>query len=173
MPLWNVGIEPMTPWSPLGNLPFSSTSSYRLSPHVYYQTWKHYAYSKCIAIPSIIKTGTISLAHNLDYFEHTKKKPIVEASNSHEFKHAKYPISTTKLYALQNIYWTYVYCPVMKWCKRSMHPTLCLASSRLNLMGVHQSWPIWMNTFAWNGKWECQPRWIWLTNIPPIFCFRW
>ena len=40
------------------------------SPHVFYQNWKHYAYSNCVPIPNIVKFRTIYLVWQLDHFEH-------------------------------------------------------------------------------------------------------
>ena len=51
----------------------------------------------------IVKVGTVSPIRHLDHLEHTKKKPIVEASNNNGLKLAKCLISTSKLYALYDI----------------------------------------------------------------------
>ena len=77
-----------------------STFSYGLSLHCYYRTWKHDAYSNSVAVPNIVKIGTIFPAHHLDNFEHIEKKLIVEASNNTKLKLAKCSISTSKWYAL-------------------------------------------------------------------------
>ena len=47
---------------------YLSASLCRLSPHVYYQTWKHYAYSNCVVVPNNVKIGTISPSHHLNHF---------------------------------------------------------------------------------------------------------
>ena len=53
-----------------------------------------------LLVSNIIKFGTISPTHHLDYFEHDGQKPIVEASNNNGLKLAKYLINTSGVYAL-------------------------------------------------------------------------
>ena len=48
-------------------------------------------------------------------------------------------------YTLWDIQRTYVYCPLMEWCKQSVHLTIVLVSLRLNLVATHKSWlSIWI-----------------------------
>ena len=131
------------------------TSLYRLSPGVYYQTWKHYAYSNCVVVPNNIKIGTISPSHHLNHFEHIEKKPIVEVSNKNGLK-----LNISSFQMVHDIG------NLMNLCVLSSNGTVQKKqvsdhSPHLFKAEPNESPPIvtlHMNTLAQNGRWECQPR---------------
>ena len=112
----------------------------------------HYAYVSHVAIPDIIKFGSISPARHLEL------GPLLraEASNNNELKTCQIsPISTLKLYPLYDI--NEPMCIVLRWNGAMQlildpSPRLFKAEPTRNpsIGTLH------VNTFARNGKRECQ-----------------